>query len=129
MNYPVRAFVLKPFEEKAELADIYSSLSFVAGTITNYLLEKEIPHNLLFSDNGQTIYIIPRQHENSHKNESIKCAWFEIAGLVLCRDEEFYNKVDKNIFEEVLKKEVSLSEADFNVLKDDALAVFRKNYE
>jgi len=127
--YPVRGFVLKPFEEKAELADVYSSLSFVAGTITNYLLEKEVPHNLLFADSGLTIYIIPRQHEKVRKNETLQCAWLEIAGLAICRSEEYFNKIDKDSYEEVLTKEVSLSEKDFNALKEGALAVFKKNFE
>jgi len=129
VNYPVRGFVLKPFEEKAELGDIYSSLSFVAGTITNYLLEKEIPHNLVFSDLGQTIYIIPRQHESNHQNEAFKCAWLEIAGLAVCRDEETYNIITPKTFEEVLTSQVSLSEKEFDDIKENSISIFKKNYE
>ncbi len=129
VTYPVRGFVLKPFEETAELPDIYSSLAFVAGTITNHLLEKEIPHNLFFADQGLTIYIIPRQHENSHNNPHLKCAWGEIAGVAICRDEEYYDKLTRKSFEETLAKEVSLSETEWNIVKEDSIAVFKKNYD
>lgn len=121
--------MLKPFEEKAELGDIYSSLSFVAGTITNYLLEKSIPHNLIFSDLGTTIYIIPRQHEDNHKDESVKCAWMEIAGLIICRDEESYETMTKDRFDGVLSTQVSFDEAQFKKIKDHVLDIFKKNYQ
>lgn len=129
MNYPVRGFVLKPFDEKAELGDIYSSVSFVAGTITNYLLEKEIPHNLIVSDIGQTVYIIPRQHQDKQEKTAFKCAWLEIAGLALCKSEDAYEKVTKEAYEDVLENQVSLKQADFDAIKDSVLQVFKQTYE
>ena len=121
--------MLKPFEEKAELGDIYSSLSFVAGTITNYLLEKSIAHNLIVSDSGTTIYIVPRQHEDNHKETQVKCAWMEIAGLVICREEAAYDTITKDYFEGVLSSQVSLSEEDFAEVKEKIVGIFKKNYQ
>jgi ATP adenylyltransferase/5',5'''-P-1,P-4-tetraphosphate phosphorylase II len=129
VNYPVRGFVLRPIEENAELGDIYSSISFVAGTITNYLLEKLIPHNLIVADKGLTIYIIPRQHEDTYKIKSLRCAWLEIAGLALCRDEETYNTLTKKGFEEILTNHVSLTEKEFGDIREHVIGVFKKNYE
>ena len=35
-------------------------MSFVFGLIANELIELSIPHNVFFTDNGNTIYIIFR---------------------------------------------------------------------
>lgn len=129
VNYPVRGIVLRPIEEKAELGDVYSSLSFVAGTITNYLLENAIPHNIVFADVGMTIYIIPRKHEDEHKWKSMKSAWLELAGLIICRDEEAYNTVSQKSFEDVLRDQVSLPEKEFDKIKEDVLKVFKTTFE
>lgn len=93
------------------------------------MLEKEIPHNLIFADLGQTIYIIPRQHESLHQNETMKCAWMEVAGLAICRDEETYNTITTKSFEEILAAQVSLDEKEFNEIKEASLSIFKKNYQ
>lgn len=129
LHYPVRGIVLKPIEENADLGDTFSSLSFVAGTITNYLLEKSIPHNIIFSDVGTTVYIIPRQHEDNYKTKAMKSAWLELSGLIVCRDAETYDKISKEGFEEILREQVSLGEKEFNEVKEDVLKVFKTTFE
>ena len=46
--------------EDVDLSEIHTSLAYVAGTITNLLLDKNIPHNILISNQGKNIFIIPR---------------------------------------------------------------------
>ena len=51
---------LKKGEEEIEFAELTTSLSFAFGVISNELMELNIPHNILFTDNGKTIYIFVR---------------------------------------------------------------------
>jgi len=38
-------------------------LTHAAGVILNYLIEANIPHNILIADEGMTLYIIPRKFD------------------------------------------------------------------
>lgn len=55
-----------------------SSLSFVFGIVVNELIELCIPHNILFSENGNSIFIMIREFA-SEKN---LYGWLEFAGVV-----------------------------------------------
>jgi hypothetical protein len=129
IDYPVRGLVIRPTDEDADFGEIYTSMSYVAGTITNILLEKDIAHNLIFSDKGRTIYIIPRQHESVQNQKNLKCGFFEIGGLAICRNKEFYDNITAQTFEEALKKEVSLSDQEFESLKKEIIGLFEKNFQ
>ena len=43
-----------------EFAEVTNSLSFVFGIIVNELIELSLPHNILLTNNGSTIYIFVR---------------------------------------------------------------------
>jgi len=77
----VKGFVLTPLDDKAEQSAIFSSLSFVFGLIVNSLLEQNIPHNVILTNGGHTIYILPRKFQT----ESNKAGWVEFAGVFLCK--------------------------------------------
>lgn len=50
------------------------------------MLELKIPHNVMFSDMGTTIYVYPRQWDLLHTNEhKVKPAWVELGGLAIVR--------------------------------------------
>ena len=118
--------VIRPFDINVDIGEIYSSLSFVAGAITNILLEKNIPHNLIISDKGKTIYIIPRIYEKEIQNDNLRCAWLECSGVAICRNKNFYESITKKEFEKILSDEVSISETEFKELKDAIFILFSK---
>jgi len=65
---------------------VASSLSFVFGIIVNELIELCIPHNILFTDKGNKIYIILREF-----GEGKTCyGWMEFSGVIpLTQEAEF----------------------------------------
>ena len=110
IDYPVRGIVLTPADRKADISEIYSSLSFTTGTITNYLLSEVIFHNLIITDGGNSIYIIPRKHESEVISEDKTMpASLELAGIVVCKSEEFYKNCKENDLDQIIMNEVSLS--------------------
>eukprot|EP01016_Furgasonia_blochmanni_P003727 TRINITY_DN11462_c0_g1_i2.p1 TRINITY_DN11462_c0_g1~~TRINITY_DN11462_c0_g1_i2.p1 ORF type:complete len:387 (-),score=63.45 TRINITY_DN11462_c0_g1_i2:114-1274(-) len=127
-EYPVRTLVLSPANKEADIGDIFSSLSFVAGTVTERLLQNNVPHNILFSDKGNTVYIFPRKFETENANEDIRCATLEIAGIAICRNLACYKELTLEKFHEILREEVSLKIDQFNKLVDDVLTIFKSQY-
>ncbi len=128
-KYPVKGLVLDSADPNADKGEIYKSLAFVSGTICNTLLEKNVPHNLIFSNNGKTIYIIPRQFHHFQDETKMKAAFMEIAGVAICRNQELYEKITATEFEEILKKDVCLEDDKFNKIRDDMLGIFKKTFK
>jgi len=128
-EYPVKTLALRPLNPNDDIGDIYSSLSFVAGAITNLLLDSNIPHNILVSDKGTCIYISPRIYEKDIKDDNMRCAWLEIAGVAICRNKKFYESITKDEYEKVLQTEVSVSEKDFNDVKERVVKFFKATYK
>lgn len=52
-------------------------MSFVFGLIANELIELCIPHNVLFSENGNTVYIILRDFGDDKHHYG----WLEFSGV------------------------------------------------
>jgi hypothetical protein len=70
--------VLSPIGDNLDASEVASSLSFVFGVIANELIELCIPHNLLFSQAGNRIYLIVREFGEPGANYS----WLEFSGVV-----------------------------------------------
>ena len=66
-NWPVKTLILSPDidegNEDASLEDAQEALSHTAGIVLNSLIDQNIPHNILISDEGMTLYIIPRKFD------------------------------------------------------------------
>ncbi len=71
------AFVLSPIGSNNESSEVANSLSFVFGLIANELIELCTPHNVVFSDNGDTIYIMLREFGDDKQNYG----WLEFSGV------------------------------------------------
>jgi hypothetical protein len=128
VDYPVEGFVIRPLSDTADVSDIYSSLGFVVGTLTNKMLDKKIPHNIMAADFGKTIYLIPRRHEQLPRESSMRCAWLEIGGLAICRSKEDFDALTGASFAGILKKDVSVDATTFKGLKDDIVSMLKKQY-
>ncbi len=90
-----------------------NSLSFVFGIVVNELIELNVPHNVLISDNGETIYIMIRDFSN----QGNLYAWLEFAGVVVVHDEKDYEIKEAEILAK--KKSLSIDKATINLLKSN----------
>lgn len=127
-DYPVHAFVVTPADPKADIAEIFSSLSFAAGAIINFFIDLDIPHNMMIADKGQTIYIIPRKFEREFKDFNIHASWLEIAGLAVSRSKDAHQAMTAESFEKTLSTEVSLEKTEFETLKTKVNEFFTSKY-
>jgi len=123
-GYPVRSFAIKSKLLEKDIDFCYQYLSEVLSKFTDYFLEKDIPHNLLFSDKGSAIFVIPRKLEKFQNSDNIKCGFYEIGGIGICRNKEFYDSLDEESYEEMLRKEVSLEEPEFEKIVSDIKDIF-----
>ena len=127
-GYPIKGFVISPSDTSAEIGDIFSSVSFAAGALTNILIEMDIPHNLLIAERGLKVYIIPRKFEKEFSEFSMQASWLEIAGLIVLRSKKAFQSVTVEAFERIMSEEVSLDQELYDSFKQKATELFKKNY-
>jgi len=88
-EWPLRTLVLSPdideTNEDASLEDAQEALSHTAGIVLNYLIDLNIPHNILIADEGMTIYIIPRKFDLLIENVSFYTSFESLCGFVKCK--------------------------------------------
>jgi hypothetical protein len=94
------------------------------------LIEKEIPHNLLFSNKGNVCYIFPRKFEEAEANLPLNSFWNDLSGLVTVRDSEYFDKLS-NIEEiyKIYKENISLSDEEFLELTNNITDHFSNTYK
>ena len=88
-----------------------------AWKVIDYLLLRDIPHNVLITDGGRCIYIVPRQVQKvvmlpfSQDNGGIHVASAELFGVVICFDESTFNGLDEANYADVLRRHVAVDAA------------------
>ena len=103
-----------------------NSISHIVNLILTKLIDKEIPHNLILTNQGKTFYVIPRKPEDN-KHEYNTC-WNDLAGLITCKEEKFYENINENNINLFLK-EISIDNDEFNKLNDDILSQIDNVFE
>lgn len=89
-HWPIYTLVLSPDiknEEETSLEDAQEALAHTAGVVLNYMIDKNIPHNLLISDDGMTLYIIPRKFDLLIENVTFFTSFETLCGFVKCKVE------------------------------------------
>ena len=85
LNWPVRALVISPDispSSDASLEDAQEALAHAAGVVLNYLIDKNIPHNMLIADEGMTLYLIPRKFDLLIENVSFGTGFETLCGFI-----------------------------------------------
>jgi len=132
-TYPLRTLVLSPDidgnNEDTSLEDAQEALAHTAGIVLNYLIDLNIPHNLLVADEGMTIYIIPRKFDLLIENVSFFTSFETLCGFLKCKTEAAYNNSTREKIEKELRESVSVSDEDFKRFKEELIQKFDKEYE
>jgi hypothetical protein len=80
------AFVLQAHQDNQnspqEFSEVTNSLSFVFGILINELMELNLPHNLLITDDGRTIFVFVRDFGSKDN----LYGWLEFSGAVPVKD-------------------------------------------
>lgn len=116
--------ILKTKEEDATSPE--DSIAHVVDTILALLIEKEVPHNLLISNEGKTIYVIPRKFHQSEL--TINTCWNDICGLPSFKEEDKYTTFKETEYLEILHNNVSVAKEDFQQLTKEIIEKFASVY-
>ena len=64
----------------------------------NYMIDKNIPHNVLISDEGMTLYIIPRKFDLLIENVNFFTSFESLCGFIKCKGELGYKSMKYDEF-------------------------------
>jgi len=91
------------------------------GVVLNYLIDKNIPHNLLIADEGMTVYLIPRKFDLLIENVNFFTSFETLCGFVKCKVEPAYKALKYEEFYKRVQAGVSLKDSEFNMIKEDLI--------
>lgn len=132
LGWPVRTLVLSPEitnESEASLEDAQEALAHTAGVVLNYLIDKNIPHNILIADEGMTMYVIPRKFDLLIDNVSFFTSFETLCGFIKCKTETQYKNIKSDDFKKRVQQGVSLKENEFETIKRELIEKFMGEYE
>ena len=133
IGWPLKTLILSPdideTNEDASLEDAQEALAHTAGVVLNYLIDLNIPHNILLADEGMTVYIIPRKFDLLIENVSFYTSVESLCGFVKCKTENAFNTFTYDKIEKELCENVSVTNEDFDRFKSEIQAKFDKEYE
>jgi hypothetical protein len=139
-EWPVKTFVIKPLKKETntdseientlgDVADPLSSVAHAVGVLLNILIDNNIPHNLLISEQGEVVYVIPRKFDLLINAANFSTEFNDLCGLVKCKDEKTFETLNEAQYTKFLKKEVALDAESFNKVKDELIEKFTKEYD
>lgn len=132
-DWPLRTILLSPdideTKEDASLEDAQEALAHTAGIVLNYLIDMNIPHNILVADEGMTLYIIPRKFDLLIENVSFFTSFETLCGFIKCKTETAYQQYTYQDIKLNMQQHVSLSLEDFDRMKEELVDKFMKEYE
>lgn len=97
--------------------------------IVSLLISKEFPYNLVVSDKGQAIYIIPRKFED--RQIGVNSTWLDLSGIPTIFSEDLYKKTQKEgakVIEDIFLNEVALEEDKFIEINKEIIEKFKKQF-
>jgi len=85
------------------------------------LLKEQIPHNVIAVKGGTSVFVLPRKAGPSEPRPT----WIESSGIGICRQKQLYDDLTAEMYEDILKKDLCLDEADFQEVKESVLSVIQ----
>jgi hypothetical protein len=104
-----------------------NSISHLVNLILTKLIDKEIPHNIVITNQGRTFYLIPRKFEN--KKHKFNTCWNDLAGLITCKEQKTFDEIKEDEIEKFFKNEVSLAGDTFQNLNNDIITQIDSVFE
>ena len=104
-----------------------NSISHLVNLILTKLIDKEIPHNIIITNQGRTFYVIPRKFED--KKHLINTCWNDLAGLITCKEQKTFDEINEEEINNFFKKEVSLESNVFQNLNNDIITQIDSVFE
>ena len=131
-GWPIHTLILSPditSDAEASLEDAQEALAHTAGVVLNYMIDKNIPHNILIADDGMTMYIIPRKFDLLIENVNFFTSFETLCGFIKCKVEMAYKGMKYDDFSKRIQNGVSLKDTEFTQIKEDLIEKFLGEYE
>ncbi len=94
-----------------------NSISHIVNLLLSKLIDKEIPHNIIMTNQGKTFYVIPRKFED--KKQKYNSCWNDLSGLITCKDQKSFDEINEEEINKFFKNEISLENAEFEKINED----------
>ena len=122
-DYFIPTIIIQPKENGPHAQE---SLCHTVGMVLNVLQNNHILHNVLISEGGNTIFIIPRKED---PNERFGTAIFDLAGLFRCSTQEDSLKVGYKDYQNYVKNGIAFSKEEFALLKKMIMSAIDSEYQ
>ena len=93
------------------------------------MIDANIPHNVLITDEGMTVYVIPRKFDMLIENVGFFTSFESLCGFVKLKTKKQFDDADEALITKQMKEQVSMDEKEFGQLKQDLIKKFSKEYE
>lgn len=120
LNFPVKALLISPdivFEDTS-LEDAQEALAHACGVVINHMIDQNIPHNILITDEGMTVYVIPRKFDMLIENVGFFTSFESVCGFVKLKTQQAFDNCDESQVLKQMKEQVSLDDNEFKNLKE-----------
>ena len=101
-DWPCQTLILSPDidNESISLEDAQEALAHTAGIVLNYLIDQNIPHNILMADEGMTLYIIPRKFDLLIENIQFFTSFETLCGFIKFKTQKAFEETSSEMIRE-----------------------------
>lgn len=103
-DWPLKTLILSPDivegNEETSIEDAQEALAHTAGIVLNYLIDQNIPHNILIADDGMTLYIIPRKFDMLIEKVTFMTSFETLCGFVKFKTSQSFQGTDSQVINE-----------------------------
>lgn len=112
-EYPIKCLKIQA-ENGIPEENITNIMADVIGIILNFLTEQNIAYNMMIANMGRTFYLIPRNNQGlNERKHDFNCAWLELCGLVICRNEQIFLDLTIEDYTMFLKENLQIDDKQF----------------
>jgi len=97
LNFPLRALLISPdiTSDETSLEDAQEALAHASGVVINHMIDANIPHNVLITDEGMTVYVIPRKFDMLIENVGFFTSFESVCGFVKLKTKKQFDEADE----------------------------------
>lgn len=131
LNFPIRALLISPdiVSDDTSLEDAQEALAHACGVAINLMIDVNMPHNILVTDEGMTVYVLPRKFDMVIENVPFFTSFESLCGFVKFKSADAYEQADEAKVLQMLSEKVSLSQSEFDDFQQKLVSKFMKEYE
>ena len=111
LNFPIKALLISPdiLSEDTSLEDAQEALSHACGVAINMMIDLNIPHNILVTHDGMTVFVIPRKFDMLIEKVPFYTSFESLCGFVKYKTSQSFAQASEDETCQLMSEKVSLS--------------------